>query len=343
MNDVAYRILNLTPHPTDVGLSYREVLRAVPDVMRILAGAFESEVLPSREEMRLTPSGKVIGYTVSIIRDVRGRSVGALLSFKDLTRIEQLEERERLRDRLATLGEMAAAIAHEVKNPLASIEILAGILRRQLPHVPDAQSLLNDIIAEAKVANSIVLEVLEFVRPINLEVEHVHLHDTLRDALTTAGRLAQREDVTVTMQLPDDLPAPRGDGQQLRQVFSNLLSNAFEAVGPEGTIEITGWHTPGEEDQPISDEVACSRPMVVLEVADDGPGVPPEATDRIFRPFFTSKPKGSGLGLPIVRKIIDAHDGRIEVGDRTGGGARFRITLPVSSETPVSNVSIDRP
>ena len=102
-------------------------------------------------------------------------SPGATLFFKDLTRVEQLEERERLRDRLAALGEMAAAIAHEVKNPLAGIEVMAGILKRQLPDSQDAQSILGDIIKEAKMANAIVLEVLEFVRPIRLQVEHMSL------------------------------------------------------------------------------------------------------------------------------------------------------------------------
>ena len=92
--------------------------------------------------------------------------------FKDLTRVEQLEERERLRDRLAAVGEMAAVIAHEVKNPLAGIEVMAGLLRRKIPDAPDAQAVLTDIISEAKMANAIVQEVLEFVRPIRLQVEH---------------------------------------------------------------------------------------------------------------------------------------------------------------------------
>ena len=113
----------------------------------------------------------MIGYTLSQVRDRKGRVTGATLFFKDLTRVEQLEERERLRDRLAALGEMAAAIAHEVKNPLAGIEVMAGILKRQLAESPDAQSILGDIIKEAKMANAIVLEVLDFVRPIRLQVE----------------------------------------------------------------------------------------------------------------------------------------------------------------------------
>jgi signal transduction histidine kinase len=101
--------------------------------VRILAGAFEMTTLPNRAELRLKASGKVIGYTLSLVRDERLRVHGAALLFKDLTQVEQAEERERLRDRLAALGEMAATIAHEVKNPLASIEVMAGLVRRQVP------------------------------------------------------------------------------------------------------------------------------------------------------------------------------------------------------------------
>ena len=117
----------------------------------------------------------MIGYTLSLVSDDSGRAIGAVLFFKDLTQVEQLEERERLRDRLASLGEMAAGIAHELKNPLAGIEVMAGLLRRQVPDSPDAQSLLADIISEAKLANAIVVEMLEFVRPIRLQVERTDI------------------------------------------------------------------------------------------------------------------------------------------------------------------------
>ena len=166
----------------------------MPDVVRILAGAFELSHLPNRAELRLRNTEKVIGYTLSHVKDARGRDVGATLFFKDLTRVEQLEERERLRDRLAALGEMAAAIAHEVKNPLAGIEVMAGILKRQLPDSPDAQNILADIIKEAKMANVIVQEVLAFVRPIRLQVEDIAVADVIRDAMSTGREpLAQGE------------------------------------------------------------------------------------------------------------------------------------------------------
>lgn len=327
MNAVAYRILGLTPKPSDIGSTFTSVLRDRPDVTRIVAGAFDLSHLPNRAELRLKSTGKVIGYTLSQVRDRRGRITGATLFFKDLTRVEQLEERERLRDRLAALGEMAAAIAHEVKNPLAGIEVMAGILRRQLPESPDAQAILEDIIKEAKMANAIVLEILDFVRPIRLQVERILLADAVRDAISMAESHVPRGDVVIDVSLAPDLPSIHGDPYQLRQLFTNLLTNAFEALGGRGTVRILAAQL--AEDPSVSEPQG--GPNLQIEVTDDGPGVPADVMDRIFSPFFTTKPQGSGLGLAIVRKIVDAHDGRIDVSAPLAGGTRFRVTLPVKS------------
>ncbi len=328
MNEAAYQILGMKPRPADVGQPFTQVLKDHPDVLRIVAGAFELSHLPNRAELRLKSTGKVIGYTLSQVRDERDRITGATLFFKDLTRVEQLEERERLRDRLAALGEMAAAIAHEVKNPLAGIEVMAGLLKRQLASSEDAQSILGDIIKEAKMANAIVLEVLEFVRPIRLQVERIELADVVRDAISMAESHVPRGDTEIAVRLPDDLPPIQGDPHQLRQLFTNLLTNAFEALAGTGILVVTATVLPPEEEAGSAESHAA--PMMLVEVTDNGPGVPADLIDRIFSPFFTTKPQGSGLGLAIVRKIVDAHDGRIDVAALPGAGTRFRIALPVS-------------
>ena len=331
MNEIAYRVLGLEARTNDIGRHFTDVLKDVPDVARIVASAFEISHLPNRAELRLKNTEKVIGYTLSLVKDARGRDVGATLFFKDLTRVEQLEERERLRDRLAALGEMAAAIAHEVKNPLAGIEVMAGILKRQLTESPDAQSILGDIIKEAKMANVIVQEVLAFVRPIRLQVEDIALADVIRDAMTMAESHSLKANVQVRIDVPEALRPIQGDPHQLRQIFTNLLTNAFEAMnGSAGLVEITATSIDGEDDaMPGSEHLG---PTILITISDNGPGIPPEVVDRIFSPFFTTKPQGSGLGLAIVRKIVDAHDGRIDVVQRPGGGTVFRVTLPVRSQ-----------
>ncbi len=330
MNAEACRIFQLKHGAKIVGRPFGDVLRSHPDVVRVLASVFELSHLPNRAELRLRSSGKVIGYTLSRIPDERGRAIGAALFFKDLTKVEQIEERERLRDRLAALGEMAAAIAHEVKNPLAGIEVMAGLLRRQVPDLADAQSILTDIIAEAKMANRIVLEALEFVRPIRLQAERTAIADVLKSAIALAERKVSRRDVTIRLDLDESLPLIHADQQQLCQLFTNLLINAFEALDGRGTIGIAAHEGVLDEDVGAGTEAHLPTPTVVIDVADDGPGVPPELTDRIFNAFFTTKPQGSGLGLAIVRKIVDAHDGRIDIVSGTGRGTRFRITLPVA-------------
>ncbi len=323
MNDTAYRVLGLRPRPGDVGRPFADVLRPCPEISRLLASAFDTDDLPNRAEMRLRKTGRAIGYTLSRISDERGRQIGATLFFRDLTRVEQLEERERLRDRLATLGEMAAAIAHEVKNPLASIEVMAGILRRQLRDRPEALETLADIIKEARMANAIVVEVLEFVRPLRLQVDRVVLDEIIKESITTAESKSRRGQTSIDIDIDPDVPDLLADGHQLRQLFTNLLTNAFEALCGEGGIRIRAHVEPGEDGpgEPLP-------PQVVVEVRDNGPGISADDLERVFSPFFTTKPQGSGLGLAIVRKVVNAHDGRIDATSVPGRTA-FKVALPI--------------
>jgi PAS domain S-box-containing protein len=331
MNDEAYRMFGVSRSDADVGRAYGEVLRERPAVIRVLAGAFELSHLPNRAELRLPDLNRVVGYTLSQVKDERGDTIGAVMFFKDLTRVEQLEERERLRDRLAALGEMAAGIAHELKNPLAGIEVMAGLLRRQVADSTQAQALLADIMSEAKLANAIVVEMLEFVRPIRLQVEQTDLAQVVHQSITLAESKVKRGNVRVHVDLAEGLPLIDGDLNQLSQVFSNLLTNAFEAMDGKGQVTIRATPSAIEVDPAMVGLEATATPVIVVDVIDDGPGVPAEATDKIFDPFFTTKPQGSGLGLAIVRKIVDAHDGRIDVNSASGRGTCFRVTLPVAN------------
>jgi signal transduction histidine kinase len=323
INDEAYRIFGVTAQPEDVGQPVANVLRDHPDVVRVLAGAFDLHHLPNRVEMRLKPSNKVIGYTLAFVRSDDSAVIGAAMFFKDLTRVEQLEERERLRDRLAAVGEMAAVIAHEVKNPLAGIEVMAGLLRRKIPDAPDAQMVLTDIISEAKMANAIVQEVLDFVRPIRLQVEHTSIADAVQGAIQLADSKGKRGHVEVSVKLPDGLPHINADQHQITQVFTNLLMNAYEAMGGNGRVTISA-------DLMRLEDGGDGRAAVLIEFTDNGPGIPPDVADKVFDPFFTTKAQGSGLGLAIVRKIVDAHDGRIDLRTTPGQGTTIRVTLPVT-------------
>ena len=329
INSVAYQILGLHADSDHIGRPFSRVLGQEHEFTPILASAFDLNHLPNRSELRLR-SGEVLGYTLSRIVDDDDQVTGAALFFKDLTQIEQLEERERLRDRLAALGEMAAAIAHEVKNPLAGIQVMAGLLKRQLPESPDAQTILTDIIQEAQTANGIVVNVLEFVRPINLQIEPISLADVLHDAITKYEGQVTEGELEIETRFSEHLPSIKGDHLQLRQIFTNLLINAFQALEGRGHVVISAAFAPSDQDQLVTGDLPDTNGWLTVTVEDDGPGIPAEVAEKIFSPFFTTKPQGTGLGLAIVRKIVDAHDGRIDVRQRPGGGTRFKVTLPVT-------------
>jgi len=327
LNDEARRLFRLPPGDV-TGQPYADLLRDHPDIVRVLGGAFELTSLPNRAELRLKSTDTVIGYTLSLVRDDQGDPLGAALLFKDLTHVEQIEERERLRDRLAAVGEMAAVMAHEIKNPLAGIEVLAGLLRRKVPD-KDAQGLAQDIINEAKMANAIVQEVLAFVRPVRLQVDRTSLADAVAAAVTLAEGKASRGSILVEIDLPQSLPTLGADHHQLTQVFCNLLINAYEALDGRGRVAITAQLANTAAEGALLPDGHIAVPTVVVEVSDDGPGMPTDVAEKIFNPFFTTKAQGSGLGLAIVRKIVDAHDGRMDMTTADGRGTKFRVTLPV--------------
>jgi PAS domain S-box-containing protein len=328
INDEARRLFRLGPGDV-AGTPYPDLLHEHPDIVRVLGGAFELKLLPNRAELRMKSTDTVIGYTLSLVRDDDGTVVGAAMFFKDLTHVEQIEERERLRDRLAAVGEMAAVMAHEIKNPLAGIEVLAGLLRRKVPENPEAQTLVNDIINEAKMANAIVQEVLAFVRPVRLQVDRTSLSEAINNAVALADGKAMRGSILIDLNVPKSMPSLGADQHQLTQVFCNLLINAYEALDGRGRIDISARIANTSADGALLPDGHVAVPTVVIDVADDGPGMPPEIAEKIFNPFFTTKAQGSGLGLAIVRKIVDAHEGRIDMTTADGRGTRFRVTLPV--------------
>jgi signal transduction histidine kinase len=322
INDIAGEVLGLRDGQNQLGRPIAEAFKDHPEILFVLADVFERDHLQNRAEMRLKPSGRVIGYTLSHITDDEGTLVGASMFFKDLTRVEQLNERERLRDRLVAIGELAAVFAHEVKNPLAGIEVMAGHLRRKVSDAPDVQKVLTDIIGEAKMANAIVQEVLDFVRPIRLQVEPTLLCDAVQAAVQHADAKGRRGNIAVETRVPPTLPHLRADKHQLTQVLTNLIVNAYEALEGEGRVSVTASETRLQDG-------GGGRDAVLVEVADDGPGIPADVREKVFDIFFTTKPQGSGLGLAIVKRIVDAHDGRLDL-QTSSDGTRVRVTLPLA-------------
>ena len=160
-------------------------------------------------------------------------------------------------------------------------------------------------------ANKIVVDLLEFVRPINLQIELVSISSLLRSTILKYEETAGRDNTTVTTSIDGNLPEVRGDFTQLRQLVTNLLVNASEALEGHGEVAVSASFVPVDNDTPLTGEPHETIGSVVVDIADDGPGIPEDVKEKIFSPFFTTKPRGSGLGLAIVRKIVIMHRGEV--------------------------------
>jgi two-component system sensor histidine kinase HydH len=216
-------------------------------------------------------------------------------------------------EKLAALGQLSATIAHEVRNPLAIIRSAAQSLgERVAAGDAEGQRACQFITAEIDRLTNVVGSLLAFARPLRLEPRPVTVDELFDGALLLAGPDLARQQVRVARPAGAPPLRVRADVDLVRQVLVGLLVNAIEAVGREGEVSLDArTHADGVE----------------IEVADTGPGVPAELRSRIFEPFFTTRARGTGLGLPIARQIVEAHGGTLEVDERRGGGARFTVRL----------------
>jgi signal transduction histidine kinase len=255
---------------------------------------------------------------VSPLTDQYGKLHGAICLFTDLTAVKDLEEQLLLKDSLATVGELTAGIAHEFRNGLATIHGYSKLF--DLNALPDAyRPYVIAIRSETESLSQVVTNFLNFARPAQLTLTDVDLRticeraaDEVRpDARALGGDVEVRGEFGVI----------EGDEVLLRQAFSNLLRNALEAC--------TGAAAPPQIV--IQSEVDTASKLLRIAVNDNGPGIAPAMRERVFRPFFTMKRSGTGLGLALVQKIIVFHNGRVVVGASPSGGASLQITLPTTS------------
>jgi signal transduction histidine kinase len=351
-NAGAQRILGCPEGPPEaaLGRACQEVLGSQPTVSRLLLEALDGNERPSRAELVLEATGSAppctIGFTLGAVRDAEGVLQGSALFFRDLAPVERLGEQERLRERLAALGQMAAGLAHEIRNPLAGMEVIAGLLRRRFQGRPEELALLGELTGELRSLSATVTQSLEFVRPLAPMRAYFDAPALMEEALATALARVPGP-IAIERAYEMGLPPLLGDSEQLRTVFVNLLVNALEAMqstpigarclciaarceaaervlaGETWAIGPTGRST-----------VPCSPPERVLVIAidDSGPGVPADLRERIFYPFFTTKQRGSGVGLAMAQKVVASHGGSLSLESEGGPGARFRIRLPIEGD-----------
>jgi signal transduction histidine kinase len=221
-------------------------------------------------------------------------------------------------ERLATLGELAAGLAHEIRNPLAGIAGVIEIVRRDLPTTSPACAVVNDVRLEIAQINHILTDLLQAARPHLPEVRPSDLNATVEHAVVLACHQVLSRPINIAFEKDPNLPNVEHDSDQIHQLLLNLLLNAVQAIDGAGAIRV---------------EVSLSKGDAAIVVNDTGSGIAPEHLPNIFRPFYTTKGNGTGLGLSLARRIAEEHHGRIEVTSEVGIGTRFLVLLPLQQAT----------
>lgn len=250
---------------------------------------------------------------------------GAVAVLENLSELKALEAERRRLDRLAALGQMAAVVAHEIRNPVAGIAAGVEYLARNAPEGSVEYEGAAMIQGEIKRVNRILEDILFVARPLQLNLSDEALPDIIDNVIQRCQPQIVAGQITVSTEHQADLPRLKLDSQRLEQVFTNLIVNATQAMQIGGHLVLQSRLEPSNGSRP--------EDWVTITIADDGPGIPPEVQQRIFEPFFTTKAKGTGLGLSVARRIIEEHHGSISAESQPGQGTRFTIKLPVTKRT----------
>jgi two-component system sensor histidine kinase PilS (NtrC family) len=265
--------------------------------------------LPAEGRADVVVGTKALGVTVSPLRDARDQVIGRVLNFQDLTELRRLEQHAQRAERLATVGQLAAGVAHEIRNPLASISGSIELLRQSPQASDDDRTLMAIVHREIQRLNLLIGDLLDYANPRPKQPVDFDLATLLDETL----QVARGDKAFANVELVADAPHPltiHADPAKLRQVLWNFVRNAAEAGAKTIRIE--------------------ARPGATIAIVDDGWGMAKDVAARMFDPFFTTKPKGTGLGLAICYAIVAEHGGRIDVSSEVGNGTKVVVSLPAS-------------
>ncbi|MDD4050764.1 MAG: ATP-binding protein [candidate division Zixibacteria bacterium] len=284
----------------------------------IEAGLLRNET-SSAHDLELAREDKPVLWLAaesSVIHDDTGRAIGVAVMFADQTVLKKLQAELEINRRMAALGEMTGGLAHQLRNSLAAMSGFCQLLAKKTNSDPALTDIAESIRSEAVASAAMVGRFLNFARPLKLNAEPVDLLDILDECIRKMQDRAGQERISITYRRPDKACLLAGDPLFLREAFGNVLDNALQAAGQEGWIEIA--LEPGETESHVI-------------IADSGPGISDSIRDKLFTPFFSSKPSGTGLGLALTRKIISLHNGSIIFDEGRRWGAVCRITLPLTT------------
>ncbi|MDF1541585.1 MAG: ATP-binding protein [Anaerosomatales bacterium] len=316
-NPAAERLLGMSEYemvPKSIGALFRDDGGLEGDVRKVLSGRIP---LTLREVRMVTDAGHEIHVQASTsrMRAVGGRILGAVVTIEDVSEVKALTEQLMRADRLAAMGELTAGVAHEVRNPL-------GVIRASVQLLEDAECDAERVRQAGEVMkqeidrlDKVIKALLDFGRPSKPTMLATDVSSVLGDVVLFTSRFAAQSEVTITGEYAPDLPRVTADPDQLKQVFLNLITNAVQSMEETGGAIRLSAHEQGD--------------FVVVTLSDTGPGIPAEDLGKVFDPFYSTRDAGTGLGLTIVHRIIDEHDGHIEL-ESSPEGTTIRVALPTA-------------
>jgi two-component system sensor histidine kinase HydH len=315
-NHIAERVLQLSV-PNVMGKNADQTL---PTRLWEVVKRFDDRDHVIEEEIDCTiADGSVVPLEVgaSILQDANGVFLGYIVLFKDLTEVRSLRREIARSQRLASVGRLAAGVAHEIRNPLSSIKGFATYFKERYPDAPQDQKTADIMIAEVDRLNRVVGQLLEFARPVPLSPKLTSLKDLVDNSLRLIEQKAIGKKITVKTLNSAKIDEAVIDPDRINQVLLNLYLNAIESMEPGGELGVE--LSAGDKDHRIE-----------IRVSDTGCGIPAEHLSRIFDPYFTTKSAGTGLGLAIAHNIMEAMGGKMNVSSRPGKGTTFCLTIPIS-------------
>jgi two-component system sensor histidine kinase AtoS len=330
------------------GQPYHHVFHDNVQLLQIIDASYQHRVpliAPRLEFRRRDGQRKPLALRTAMLQDHQAVTVGLLTIFEDLSPLHSLERQLSRADRLAALGQMAAGLAHEIKNPLTSIRTFTQLVSRR-HHDPSFMEKFDRVVpSELERVNLIVEELLELARPTQLHLAAVTVPGILQRVIETYSERLRQQCISVKTDFAAALPVLEADAEHLYRSFANITLNAIEAMPAGGELSIAcrpvprslfDLAVPGERDalpaSQIHAAVALDQYATDIEIvfSDTGEGIPAEQLEALFTPFYTTKPKGTGLGLALTLKSVEEHRGRIRITSNVGHGTTVTVTLPTT-------------
>jgi PAS domain S-box-containing protein len=310
-----------------------EVFAHTPEVAEILMETLARRAGTATVSLSLrrrNDTSVPVEMSTAPLRGLEGKDLGVVGVFRDVSQVRELEGQLRRSDRLAALGTLAAGLAHEIKNPLASLRTFTRIIPRKFEDVRFRETFMRVVPHELERINGIVEQLLELARPSRLRPVPLAIPGVLDRVLELYANELDAKGITVSREYAREVPAITADPERLYEAFVNLVSNALAAMAPGGRLTVrNGWHRPAD---PVVRAAGGRR--VRIEIEDTGSGISPLEAEKVFDPFFTTKAEGTGLGLALTHKIIDDHGGSISFRSTPGVGTVFTVLLPIAADRP---------